>query len=226
MRTLWLALLPPVLLLACDRGGGGCSRDSDCKGNRICSAGTCVDPPAAAPATAAPAKADAAPAAAAANAASPTPVVAASGSAVTPVPPVAAPTPTAAPSEPVAAGDGDAAKADAIKDADALRPDTVRGLCEKEVACGCPDRDTIDACIEGLDGLTKVPTSVVACIGAQTCAQICAGEGKDCIDSWYAEASAAEKARHDTVMGIIDNYPDGSGCPSGYRPSGGVCIKR
>ncbi|MFO0632029.1 MAG: hypothetical protein U0168_04180 [Nannocystaceae bacterium] len=102
----------------------------------------------------------------------------------------------------------------------------MRGLCEKEAACGCPERDTLDACVAALDGLAQVPSSVVACIGAQTCAQICAGEGKDCIDSWYAEASAAEKARHDTVMGIIDNYPDGSGCPTGYRASGGVCIKR
>lgn len=47
-----------IVLLACDRIGGvtaGCSKDGDCKGDRVCQSGQCVAPAAAGTATAAPA---------------------------------------------------------------------------------------------------------------------------------------------------------------------------
>lgn len=47
-----LALSAPLVILAaplflggCSGGGGGCTKDSDCKGDRVCAQGECVDLP-------------------------------------------------------------------------------------------------------------------------------------------------------------------------------------
>ncbi|MCK6501814.1 hypothetical protein L6R53_00170 [Myxococcota bacterium] len=92
-------------------------------------------------------------------------------------------------------------------------PPTAAGVCEQWQACGCLS-DPMDTCLsvmtgEGMNG------AIHSCIVGQGCGSCADAVGHACIQDYYAAASAASRAAHETTMDIINNYPTGGACAGG-----------
>lgn len=92
-------------------------------------------------------------------------------------------------------------------------PATAAGVCQQWQACGCLS-DPMDTCLsvmggEGMNG------SIHSCIVSQGCGSCADAVGHACIQEYYAAASAASRAAHETTMDIINNYPTGGNCSAG-----------
>lgn len=93
---------------------------------------------------------------------------------------------------------------------------SIRGVCEMEQACGCLEKESVDACEASLQKSAVVFDSItLSCITTQACASMCGGGGVRCVEEASARLSAAESARHNAVMNVMNNYPSGGPCPSG-----------
>ncbi len=128
---------------------------------------------------------------------------------------------TLAPSAPVAVGGPAAEPAIPVPPPPAAPepsgwPASIEGICRMEADCGCLEKESVAACAASLEKSASVFTSdVTACIVGQSCAEMCGGGGVRCVNDGAARQMAAERARHEAVMGVMNNYPSGGPCPTG-----------
>jgi len=93
---------------------------------------------------------------------------------------------------------------------------SIRGVCEMGRDCGCPEKETVEACETSLGAsATAFDAGVLTCIVTLPCAEMCGGGGVRCIEEGAARMSAESAAQHQLNMQIINNYPSGGNCPSG-----------
>ena len=92
----------------------------------------------------------------------------------------------------------------------------IEGICQMEADCGCLEKATVEDCAASLAKSAIVFTDDVnRCIVTQSCTSMCGGGAVRCVNDGAARQSAAESARHQAVMGIMENYPSGGPCANG-----------
>lgn len=105
-------------------------------------------------------------------------------------------------------------------------PASPEGVCMQWQACNCLD-DPMDTCLRvmGGEGMNGV---IHGCIVQAGCGSCQDAVSRGCIDSYYAAASAASRAEHETTMDIIGNYPTGGNCAAGQTAvydAGGAFVR-
>lgn len=93
---------------------------------------------------------------------------------------------------------------------------TIDGICQMEADCGCLEKESVAACAASLQKSAVVfSDDVNTCIVTQSCPAMCGGGAVRCVEEGTSRKMAAEQARHEAVMGVMQNFPNGGPCANG-----------